>query len=110
MNRVCKFVFAAAMLVWIGQSSAQQAMPQKCIQAVQRTEVCPNLLYKRSPIDVEQLEITEGEMICLCMADFSDLRIRALTEPQMSQQALKSSRMAADLGIPAETLLLLIRK
>lgn len=110
MNLAYKIAITALLLSWVGQSSAQQAMPQTCIQSVQRTEVCPNLLYKRSPIDVAQLEIKEGDMICLCMADFSDLRIRALSEPQMSRQALKSSRMAADLGIPAETLLQLIRR
>lgn len=84
-------------------------LPEQCIQLPQRTEVCPNLMYKRANVQIEATNTQVGEIVCICMADFESLRIRALTEPEKSQQAVTLARAAASLGISEAELIALIR-
>lgn len=85
-------------------------VPEECLQLPERTEFCPNVLYKRSPVDVPQLNIRTNEMVCICMADFAELRIAASTEQGKIDQQVALSRAAFKLDMSEQDLLTLIRK
>lgn len=99
------------LLCWalVSFNIAAQAMPEKCIKLPQSPAVCPNILYKRSPIDVPLVNTKEGEMICICMADFALLRIEAESEAGKIDQLVELSRKSVAVGIPEQDLLQLIR-
>ena len=88
---------------------AAQEMPSTCIQSPQRTDVCANLLYKRAAIDLDGLAIKEGDMVCICLSDFADLRLEATTEQGKIDQLVAASRAATSLQISETELLNLLR-
>jgi len=90
--------------------NAQDSLPEKCIQLPERTSVCPNILYKRSPVDVPQFAIKEGEILCICMADFDSLRIPATDDAGKVDQIVSLTRASVKLNIDEKTLLEIIRK
>ncbi|WP_343859185.1 hypothetical protein [Aliiglaciecola litoralis] len=94
---------------WVHQAIAQE-LPSNCIALPTRTQVCPNLLYKRAPISVESLNIQEGEAMCICLTDFSSLRVSAADEQGKVDQLVSASRAAAKLNITETELLTLLRK
>ncbi|MDO6695805.1 hypothetical protein Q4574_21085 [Aliiglaciecola sp. 3_MG-2023] len=90
--------------------NAQENLPDKCIQLPERSSVCPNILYKRSPVDIPQFEIKEGEMLCICMADFKTLRIAASDDAGKVAQIIELTKVSVKLNIDEKTLLEVIRK
>lgn len=60
----------AALLV---PSFANANIPVECIQSPQRTTLCPHTLYRKAMADVPSLAIPAGDMVCLCLADLTDL-------------------------------------
>ena len=106
-NKVISVTLLGA-LTYSGQVSAK--VPGECLQLPERTRVCPNELYKRSPVDVPPLAIKEGEMVCICMADFVALRIEASTQIEKINQKAELTRSAIKLGMSEQDLLTLIRK
>lgn len=110
VNNISVGLATLASLVLLQFSAQAQSLPENCLQLPQRTKVCPNLLYKRSPVDVEILNTKAGEMLCICLADFADLRVPANTEAGKVDQLVSLSRAAARLNMPEDTLLELIRK
>lgn len=90
--------------------NAQDSLPEKCIQLPERTGVCPNILYKRSPVDVPQFAVKEGEILCICMADFASLRIPATDDTSKVDQIVSLTRASVKLNIDEKTLLEIIRK
>ena len=97
----------AGSLICSLQASAE--VPGECVQLPERTRVCPNELYKRSPVDVPPLAIKAGEMVCICMADFSALRIEASSQVEKINQKAELTRSAIKLGMSEQDLLSLIR-
>ena len=90
-------------------SFAFAEVPGECLQLPERTQICDNELYKRSPVDVPPLAIKAGEMVCICMADFSSLRIKASSQLEQIDQQVTLKRAAENLGISERDLLRLIR-
>ncbi|WJG09729.1 hypothetical protein [Aliiglaciecola sp. LCG003] len=111
MQRIVRFGFGAMVLathLTVSTTLAQQ-LPQQCVQLPQRTKVCPNLLYKRAPIDVPALNVTTGEILCICMADFQSLRIKAQSDLAKVEQMVELSHVAVKLNIGEDELIQLIR-
>ena len=98
-------LFSASLSVNI----AAQGLPDVCVKLPQRTAACPNIIYKRSPINVPITNTKKGEMVCICLADFTTLRIEAETEPAKQQQMAELKRMSSAVGIPERDLITLIR-
>lgn len=90
-------------------SFAVAAVPEQCIQLPTRTAVCPHLLYKKSPVDVVTPKTSKGEMVCICMDDFKELRIEAQSELDIIDQQVALKRAAEKLAISEADLLTLIR-
>ncbi len=86
------------------------AVPEKCVQLPTRTTPCTNLLFKKSPVAVPIMQTEKGEMVCLCMDDFNELRIEAESELEKIDQQVALSRAAEKLGMSETDLLILIRK
>lgn len=105
INRNC--LFAAVLL---SGTAGAQVLPEQCVQVPERTEVCPNLLYKKSPIDVPMLTIQKGQIVCICMADFAEIRIPASSQLEMVDQKVSISRLAAKVNLSEQDLLTLIRE
>lgn len=87
-----------------------QELPTLCVQVPQREAVCPNLLYKRSPIDVGMTNTKQGEVVCICMADFAKIRRPANSQTESVNQQVALSRLAAKVDLSEQDLLTLIRK
>ncbi|MBU3019496.1 hypothetical protein KO519_17610 [Paraglaciecola agarilytica] len=87
-----------------------QAVPEQCLQSSARSETCPHLLYKRSPIDIAKLSVKTGEMMCLCLSDVAGMR--GASEEDLSRPKLLVSlrRLAGDWDLSESELLRLIRK
>ena len=88
---------------------AAQSLPDKCVKLPQRTTACENIIYKRSPIDVPLTNTKQGEVICICIADFASLRIAAETEVGKVDQLVELSRKSVATGLAEKDLLKLIR-
>ncbi len=118
MNLACRFlkktIFASTgvLLLFTFKISELVAdpLPDACVQLPQRTDACPNIVYKRSPIDVAQTNTKKGQMICICMADFSSLRIEAESEMGKVDQLIELSKLSVVLSLTEDELLQLIRK
>lgn len=87
-----------------------QELPEQCVQLPERNSACPNVLYKRAPLSIESLSIEQGEVVCICMADFIDLRLEATTEQGKVDQLVSGSRASSKLNITETELLTLLRK
>lgn len=85
-------------------------VPDECLQLPQRTDVCPHLIYKKAIVDVPPMAITKGEIVCICMADFIELRLPAEGLEARRQQQQILSRKADLVGLSDADLLDLIRK
>lgn len=92
------------------QNSYSQEVPEQCVQLPQRTQVCPNLLYKRASLSLPSLNVIEGEMVCICMADFQSIRIAAATEQGKIDELVELGRLANQLSISESDLVSLIRE
>lgn len=93
----------------LGHSALAQDVPEQCVQLPQRTLVCPNLIYKRAPLSLPSLSVVEGEMVCVCMADFNIIRIAAETEQEKVNELVELGKLAHQLGISESELISLIR-
>ena len=90
--------------------SVKAEIPSLCLERPNRVQVCPNIVYKKSPVDVPALHVKTGEIVCICMADFAELRVEATDEVEKIKQK-SSLKMAAGLtGLSEQDLLTLIRK
>ncbi len=112
-SRQDAFIWKIFIFSFIGLShfcAIAQELPSQCIQLPQRTTVCPNLLYKRAPVDIPNLTVKQGDLVCVCMADFIDLRLAATTEQGKIDQLVSLSRASNRLNISETELLALLRK
>ncbi|MCC2617663.1 hypothetical protein LJ739_15525 [Aestuariibacter halophilus] len=97
-------------IIAISTVATAQQLPTVCVELPTRTEVCDNLLYKRSPVDVPLTSTQKGEIVCICMTDFSDLRLPAKGELDIIDQQVSLDRAARALEMDQQTLLELIRR
>ena len=98
----------SAVLLTISTAAIAQA-PESCIQSSKRDAICDHLIYKRSPVSIEPLGIEQGQMVCLCMADYQSLRIPITEGLAATHQLVELKRAARDLGVDEHALIQLIR-
>ncbi|TPV57332.1 hypothetical protein FJ444_13130 [Aestuariibacter sp. GS-14] len=48
-------------------------VPEQCVQAPERTSLCPHTLYRIAKAPIPALDIPQGGMVCLCLSDLTDL-------------------------------------
>lgn len=99
-----------ALFLLLFSYSGLAMMPEKCIQLPERKKACPNILYKKSPIKLLPFSVNKGEIVCICMADFSSLRIPAKSEVDKIDQQVTLQKIAEKLALPESDLLILIRQ
>lgn len=97
------------ILAVFGAKPMYAQVPENCVQLPQRTQVCPHLMYKKSPVKLVPYNIEQGQMVCICMADFNELRMPAEGDQEKIEQQVALSRLAEKLAIPERDLLSLIR-
>lgn len=103
-------LFTSIFLYLLTGVTAKAEIPSLCLERPNRVQVCPNIIYKKSPVDVPSLHVKTGEIVCICMADFAELRVEATNEVEKIKQK-SSLKMAASLtGLSEEDLLTLLRK
>lgn len=51
------------------------ALPELCLQAPERSNACPHLLYKKSKQAIPALKVQANAVVCLCLSDLSPLLI-----------------------------------
>ena len=103
-----KYVFLFISLVLSLPLLAQ--VPDECLELPQRSDVCPHLIYKKASVDVPPMAVKKGEIVCICMADFIELRLPAEGVEARQQQQQILSRKASLVGLSDADLLNLIRK
>ena len=92
LSRPFNLLFGSAALML---PFAATALSEQCLQLPQRNQACAHLLYKRSPIDVPQLAVKQGEVICLCLSDLrsvSDAQLSAVEKIDIQADWLQLSR------------------
>jgi hypothetical protein len=84
-------------------------VPEQCVQSVQRSDVCPNVLYKRSPVDLLPFSVQKGDMVCLCLTDFAQVRQHLIADRHAQAEQLLQ-QMSAELNIASNDLKTLLNK
>ncbi|WP_166424473.1 hypothetical protein [Paraglaciecola sp. 20A4] len=87
-----------------------QALPEQCLQSKARNEPCTHLMYKKSPIDIAELNVTAGDMVCLCLSDVNGIRAAHQVQLNTPELQVTLTRFAQQWGLTEQDLLLLIRK
>ncbi|QHJ12279.1 hypothetical protein FX988_02530 [Paraglaciecola mesophila] len=110
MARKSSILMLRGILISLLFCTTAQAVPELCLQSKARSEMCPHLLYKKSPIDIAGLSVKTGDMVCLCLSDVAG--IRGASEEELSRPKLLVSlrRLAGDWDLSESELLRLIRK
>lgn len=89
-------------------ASAQVALanvPEQCVAEPSKTQPCDNLIYKRANTAVPNLNISAGEMVCICKADFMFLTEAPATKVEEITRRAKLRSMAAHYGMAPESLI-----
>lgn len=90
--------------------ASAQALPERCLQSKARSEPCAHLMYKKSPVDIDELNVTAGDMVCLCLSDVSGIRAAHQAQLNTPELQVTLTRFAQQWGLTEQDLLLLIRK
>lgn len=91
-------------------AASAQALPEQCLQSMARSESCPQIIYKKSPVDIPKLHIKAGGMACLCLADVLGIREARAAQLQTPELQVSLTRFAQQWDMSEQDLLLLIRK
>lgn len=90
-------------VVWLSvlvSGSALAEVPEQCVQAPQRTTMCPHMLFRIAKAPVPGLNIPKNGMVCLCLSDLTDLP--AIEQPEAFEA------MATHLQMPVTDLFVLL--
>lgn len=99
----CFFLFA-------GLSAVAQALPSKCLQAVERHNICPHFIYKKAALAVAVLDVDKGGVICICLSDLQVLRHTAMSQVEQIDHQVTLQRIANRYQLSEQDILTLIRK
>jgi len=61
-------------LLLVGLTTVAYALQSKCLQAPERQNVCPHLIYKKAALPVALLDVEKGGVICICLSDLKAFR------------------------------------
>ena len=90
-------------VVWLSvlvSGSALAEVPEQCVQAPQRTTMCPHMLFRIAKAPVPGLNIPKNGMVCLCLSDLTDLPV--VDQPEAFEA------MATHLQMPVTDLFVLL--
>jgi hypothetical protein len=85
-------------------------LPSKCLQALDRQNVCPNLIYKKAALPVLLLDVEKGDVICICLTDFKTLKNIPASKVAQINQNVTLQQLAEKHHLSEQDLLTLIRK
>ncbi|GAB3027466.1 hypothetical protein [Bowmanella dokdonensis] len=86
-------------------SAQTLAVPDQCIQAPQRSQPCPHLIYKMARLDKDQ----PRQLLCVCLSDFKPLLQEPQTASERTARQMELRRLSAELGIEESLLLEIVR-
>ena len=103
-NRI--IIFSWFLLFGISKA---QALPAKCLQAEERQNVCPHLIYKKSALSVALLDVEKGEVICICLSDLKTLMNTEKSKLNQINQSVTLQRLAEKYELNEQDILTLIK-
>jgi hypothetical protein len=104
-NRIV--VFCCILL--LGLPTGAYALPSKCLQAPERQNVCPHLIYKKAALTVASLDVNMGEVICICLSDLNAFRNTVTGKVAQIEQQVTLRRIAEKHQLSEEDIFTLIR-
>ena len=81
-----RIVFVCFLLFVGLTTTVAYALPSKCLQALERQNACPHLLYKRAALSLALLGVEKGDVICICLSDFKGLRNITMSKVESIEQ------------------------
>ena len=103
-NRIVLF----CCLLFVGLSTVAYALPTKCLQALQRQNACPHLIYKKAALPVAFLNVKKGDVICICLSDFNGLNDTTASKVEQIDQQVTLERLAEKYQLSEQDILTLI--
>jgi hypothetical protein len=97
-------------LLFVGLTTTAYGLPSKCLQALERQNVCPHLIYKKAALPVALLDVEKGDVICICLTDFKGLRDIPVSKVGHINQKVTLQRLVEKHNLSEQDLLTLIRK
>jgi hypothetical protein len=100
-------IFCCLLLVVL--ATGAHALPIKCLQAPERQNVCPHLIYKKAALAVALLDVDKGDIICICLSDLKVLSNTKTSKVAQIDQQATLQRMAIEYQLSAQDILTLVR-
>lgn len=96
-------------LLLVGLTSRAHALPTKCLQAPERKNVCPHLLYKKAALPVALLDVEKGDIICICLGDLNALKNMESSNVEKINQQVTLQRIAEKYQLSEQDIFTLVR-
>lgn len=93
-------------LGFAGLVPVQAAVPEQCIQHKNRVKACPHLLYRVDKLPSQ----SNGQMICICVTDFSPLLLQPANEQQKIEQNMTRRQFEAEFGADLAVILAILQR
>jgi len=104
-NRIVLF----CCLLVFGLTKAAYVLSSECLQAPERQNACPHLIYKKAALSVALLDVEKGGVICICLSDFKVLRNPTKSKVEQIDQQVTLQRVAEKYQLNEQDILTLIR-
>jgi len=96
-------------LLFVELTTVANALPSKCLQAPERQNACPHLIYKKAALSVLLLDVEKGDIICICLTDFKGLIDTATSKVEQIDQEVTLQRLLDKHQLTQQDILTLIR-
>ena len=96
-------------LLFVALTPGAFALPSKCLQAPERQNFCPHLIYKKAALAVTSLDVEKGGVICICLSDIKTFRNTETTKVEQIDQQVTLTRLAEKHHLSEQDILILIR-
>ena len=100
-------IFCCLLLVAL--TTGAHALPSKCLQAPERQNVCPHLIYKKAALAVALLDVDKGDIICICLSDLKVLSNTKTSKVAQIDQQATLQRMAKKYQLSTQDILTLVK-
>lgn len=101
--------FLGCLLILAFLPDVAEALPSKCLQAVERKNACPHLIYKKAALDVPALDTVKGGIICICLTDLQALQQPSGSEVDKIDQQVTLERLAAKYQLNEQDIVTLLK-
>jgi hypothetical protein len=90
-------------------ASYSYAIPEQCVRMPNQTNVCEHVIYKTvRDLNADSI-VSDGDVYCVCLQDFSHLILPGETANELEKQKLEIENISRILDITEQQLLQLIR-